>query len=292
MISIIVCSINDELFEKFSRSLNDTVGIPYEVIRINNKTEKLGICAAYNKGAQLARYEHLAFIHENVIFKTEGWGRKLLKHFRELNNVGVLGVAGSDCVLHTPCGWWDVSVANKYVHIIDGVAVKNYQKINAAEPRQVIVLDGVFLATTRKFWEANKFDERIDGFHAYDMSFCMNASTHACNYFVHDILMDHNSSMSSAKLGFSFYANNLQVRSLFAGDLPLALTCKASLKQEMSVAYAVFYQILRLHIDLSHKWKLLAAYYSWNSERLGSLSTAYFFCKSVIKFALKRGETR
>jgi hypothetical protein len=95
MISIIVCSINDRLFIQFSNSVKETIGADYEIIKIDNNIEKIGISEAYNKGARLSKYEYLLFSHEDVIFETKNWGLKLINHFRNLNNPGMLTIAGS-----------------------------------------------------------------------------------------------------------------------------------------------------------------------------------------------------
>ena len=52
MLSIIVCSNkDDEYFHNFTANLQDTVGVPFEVIQIDNSKNKHSIFSAYNLGA-------------------------------------------------------------------------------------------------------------------------------------------------------------------------------------------------------------------------------------------------
>ena len=55
MLSIIICSIKENLFQLVSQNIEETIGaISYEIIRIDNLKEQLPITQAYNKGAEKA----------------------------------------------------------------------------------------------------------------------------------------------------------------------------------------------------------------------------------------------
>ncbi len=60
MISIIVSSYQEKLFQKFSSSLKRTLGIPYELIKIAN-INKYSLAEAYNLEALEANFNILCF---------------------------------------------------------------------------------------------------------------------------------------------------------------------------------------------------------------------------------------
>src|ERR1700744_2986719 len=105
MISIIVCSVNEELFRKFEKSVADNIGVEFEIIKIDNTGNRYGICEAYNKGAASAKFEYLCFAHEDILFRSDNWGQVLIKAFEGDEHIGVIGVAGSKYKSLAPSGW-------------------------------------------------------------------------------------------------------------------------------------------------------------------------------------------
>ncbi|HBR11511.1 MAG TPA: hypothetical protein DD740_04740 [Chryseobacterium sp.] len=73
MLSIIISSYQPDYFAALEKNIAETCGIPYEIVKIDNPGV-MGICEAYNKGAALAQYENLLFLHEDVEFETKDWG--------------------------------------------------------------------------------------------------------------------------------------------------------------------------------------------------------------------------
>ena len=199
LISVIVCSVNEALFEDFSISLDKTIGVSYELIRIDNNVEKLSITKAYNCGAQKAKFEFLVFVHEDVIFHTMEWGLKLLNYFFSLKDPGVLGVAGSSYLPISPSDWW---ISNrKYLHAnyLSNDKYGAYGKgdlnhFGEQVPLRVFALDGVFLAMKKLVFVEFPFDISLEGFHGYDTSICYRISQKYQNYFVPGILLEHFSS--------------------------------------------------------------------------------------------------
>ena len=172
MISIIVCSINSNFFIQLEENIASTIGrMEYEIIQIENNKENLSIAKAYNRGIEQAKYKLLCFVHEDILFLTENWGRKLIEIFNENLNIGVLGIAGSKTHFNAPSSWFNSPSKFHVKHIYQ-------QKGNIFEKEsigfsngnvleKVISLDGVFLAMKA---DANTFfDETIDGFHGYDL---------------------------------------------------------------------------------------------------------------------------
>src|SRR5690606_19663369 len=115
MISIIVSSHNLNYFKSFSQNVNDTIGIPFEIIQVWNPGI-IGICEAYNKGALNSKYEYLIFCHEDVFFESKEWGNKLITHFNSSSDIGVIGVAGGTYKSNFPSSWSYIK-ENKRVYI-------------------------------------------------------------------------------------------------------------------------------------------------------------------------------
>ena len=121
MISIVVCSRNLDDFEIFSRSLSETIGIEYELVRIENESNQYSICEAYNLGVSKSKFKCVCFCHEDVVFKTQNWGVRVLAHLSE-PKTGLIGVAGSDTFSSVPNGWWVQSKVNHLaVNIVQGI---------------------------------------------------------------------------------------------------------------------------------------------------------------------------
>ncbi|WP_425639478.1 glycosyltransferase [Algoriphagus yeomjeoni] len=196
MISIIVCSIDDFWFNNFSESLEKTIGLEHEIIRVDNKNENLSIAKAYNKGATKAIFDYLVFIHEDIIFHTVNWGNLLVEYFETLENPGVLGVVGSSYLPISPSDWW---VSNRsFIHanyISNSKSGKSengvLQRKGDQIPAKVYSLDGMFLAIKMATFLEFQFDEELPGFHGYDTDLCYQISQKYQNYFVPCILMEH-----------------------------------------------------------------------------------------------------
>jgi glycosyltransferase involved in cell wall biosynthesis len=196
MISIIVCSICQKNFIRLSDSIQEKIGIPFQLIRIENNIEKLSISEAYNKGADQAVYDFLCFIHEDVVFHTNQWGEALVKAFKGLPNPGVLGVAGSNYLPISPSYWWIPDPKRRFCNYLDNHETGNIGEgklrfSGHTDPVQVYLLDGMFLAIKKEVFKKVKFDESLEGFHGYDTSICLRSAIEFQNYFIPNILIEH-----------------------------------------------------------------------------------------------------
>lgn len=122
----------------------------------------------------------VVFIHHDIHFKTQGWGKNLLNIFNN-NEVDIVGLAGTDH-LRKHCVWWldDQNQFNKNdlwgkVWHTDG---KKQWKSDfttdakkCAKLQPVVAIDGVFIAFDPD--TCVDFDEAFKGFHLYDISFCI-----------------------------------------------------------------------------------------------------------------------
>lgn len=201
MISLIISSYQPEYFTALEKNIAETVGVPYEIIKIDNPG-LMGICKAYNTGAQRAKFENLLFIHEDILFHTQNWGEKLISHLQD-PETGIIGVAGSDYVPVAPSGWY--VKGHNFLQILQNTKKRNncvLLKSISQTKHQVIALDGVFLAIARQKFLNFYFNERIEGYHGYDLDITLRTSKEYNNYVVSDILIEHFSLGTDGKIWF------------------------------------------------------------------------------------------
>ena len=139
-----------------------------------------GLCSVYNNyltPQNLKKYDCILFVHDDVFIDSINF----LKEIRNLFKQGfdIVGLAGGSKVqIKRPCLWH--LLCNP--ETLSGI-VSHYQNntdysptIFGATPKEVILLDGLFLAVRTKSIakEKIKFDTNIRGFHHYDLKFCLD----------------------------------------------------------------------------------------------------------------------
>lgn len=190
MLSIIISSYQKEFYSALEKNIAETCGITYEIVKIENPG-LMGISEAYNKGARRAKYAYLLFIHEDIQFKTQGWGDKLLLHFK-LNNLGLIGVAGGEYVPTAPCGWFtsmkyaSINICQRYRN-----GEKKIFKTFNEKSKKVLSIDGVFISIKKSLFLNYKFDENLSGFHGYDTELSLRVAQKHQNFVISDILIEH-----------------------------------------------------------------------------------------------------
>ena len=221
MISIIVCSKYNQLEDAFIKNIAATVGVAYELIHIDNSKNDYSIFSAYNKGAQLAKYPYLCFVHEDVLVRTTNWGELIVSHL-ENPEVGILGVAGGDVMTPVPTGWYAL---NYSMHLIqsncDGSESEHllFPLNYADKKRSVALLDGVFLCMRKKIFEQIRFDENLTGFHGYDLDISVQSLLAGYkNYVIFDLLIEH---FSKGVFGWNYYKALIYITQKWEKELPL-----------------------------------------------------------------------
>ena len=188
MLSIIISSYQPHYYQALEKNIAETIGIPYEVIKVDNPG-KMGICEAYNHGAQKAQYDYLLFLHEDVLFETQNWGL-ILTQLLSKKSIGCVGLAGGDYVSTYPLPWWQYK-ERRFLHL-NQISTNEEKKINRlTEHKNVIFLDGVFIACRRNIFLETRFSDYLQGFHGYDMDFSWRASQTHQNIVSHEITLTH-----------------------------------------------------------------------------------------------------
>lgn len=176
MISIIVSSYNNNNFSKFEENISKTIGVDFEIIRIENHNE-YSIAEAYNRGAMKANNEFLVFCHEDVLFHTDNWGAVVIDAFNRNTKLGLCGFAGSVLKTYEPSGWFTRLRQNRKCYFIQGSNDRAFHEnvFLVDENTKVACLDGFCLITKKEIFLENQFDENIiTGFHGYDIDLSLS----------------------------------------------------------------------------------------------------------------------
>lgn len=253
MISIVVCSIKKELFKYLGENIKRTIGlVGFELIKIDNTIEKLSIAKAYNKGLSQARNEIVVFVHEDVIFHTQGWGRILLHHFEANPRAGLIGVAGTKLKLRAPSTLYDPKGEFYVVNILQWAQNKKIKhdsfgwKDTSDVIQEIVAADGVLLALRKV--EGVRFDERIKGFHGYDLAISLSYRIRGWSVFaVNDLLIEH---FSIGTINKDWVKAIERLYHLYHKQLPQNLTAETDLRLLEILAFERF---IKLCLTLGEK---------------------------------------
>ncbi|MFI5158149.1 MAG: glycosyltransferase [Sphingobacteriales bacterium] len=226
MISVIISSANNTLLKQVTENITATIGVPFEIIAIDNSTGKLGICAVYNQGAQQAQYDILCFMHEDIIIETQGWGTILEDTFTNHPEIGLLGVVGGGYKPFTNSSWSGLGYENVFCNFIQSYKYEKKETYldyrnpnNKTSVDFVACVDGLWLATTKKIATEIKFDEdTFKGFHAYDLDFSIAVGQKYKVAVTFEILMNH---LSDGSYSRDWVEENFRLHKKWAKQLPI-----------------------------------------------------------------------
>ena len=164
-------------------------------IETNNKR---GLCEVYNEFIEKSdRYDAIIFVHDDVTIDSVNFIDRTLSGLQIYDVVGVAG--GSRIKNNTPILWH--LMTDKVTH--SGIVFHPHHEykefcfptIFGPRPKEVAVLDGVYLAVNPKtlFEKEIKFDENLKGFHHYDIKFCIDCKLAGLSLGTLDINIIHQS---------------------------------------------------------------------------------------------------
>lgn len=250
LISIIVSSYRDEQFYRLEKSVAETIGYEYEIIKIPNKSQ-YSLCAAYNIGISEAKGDFLCFVHEDVEFLVYDWGKHCVSLMKENKSIGLIGVAGSayKTILH---GSWFSTYTYKYHRgrICQGNNSYIEKRLDEFDIREnkidqsnAVIVDGVFMFTNRNVVNEVKFDEkRFTGFHVYDMDFSVQVFLRGYKVIVdRDIFIFHYSQGNFNSI-FAKYARKFTRK--YWSHLPLCSE-NISLREKLYIEIRTFLSFIK-----------------------------------------------
>jgi glycosyltransferase involved in cell wall biosynthesis len=229
-------------------SIRETIDVEYETIAFDNREKKYGICKAYNEAAKGAKGDYLCFVHEDIVIKTNAWGKELVKFAEQNCDCGVIGIGGGKWAGRNFVCW---TVPDYLVKVYDGCGSgkKNnfaendliYKYVNHGNEifSKAVCLDGVFLFVKKKVWENNKFDEKtFKWFHFYDADFTFSISQKYQNYVYLGVDIYH---FSAGNVEKTFCEGMYLFQKKWKNKLPYCLSgYNVSFSQELKLARDVF----------------------------------------------------
>ena len=177
---------NPQYQKQFNKHISKTIGCEHTIIPFENEgqfslTNVYNYIWKTNEESDITHDEYVfVFIHHDIKFKTNGWGKNLLGIFNT-NEINIVGVAGTDKFYANGAWWLDENNQFNQTDLWGKVWHTNGKtdwKTNFTTPNKkcdkiqpVVTIDGLFISFDPI--SCLKFDEDFDNFHFYDISFCL-----------------------------------------------------------------------------------------------------------------------
>lgn len=220
MISIIICSRKTTISQELSINIAETIGSAYELIVIDNSENEYSIFEAYNLGIERSIGTYICFIHDDVLFHTEGWGNVIASIFQLDEKIGLIGVAGAKVKTKMPSAWWDCSENKQVINILQHHIDKDKEiMLSGFEQNpnvEVVVIDGVFMAMRKD--NRILFHTKMEGFHAYDLNISFEYKKYGYEIIVtNKFLLEH---YSSGVIDENWIQATNKIHDLYQKELP------------------------------------------------------------------------
>jgi glycosyltransferase involved in cell wall biosynthesis len=160
--------------QKFVDNLKDSSGLKDIIIieKINNGEKSL--TKVYNEILNESKTDIVVLCHDDILFEKKYWAKRVLDHFEKNNEYGILGVAGTSYIPSNGV-WWTIQseMIGQVYHQKDGKKwLSEYNKHFGNKIIDTAIVDGLFIVVNKKKIK-HFFDEEFNGFHFYDISFCI-----------------------------------------------------------------------------------------------------------------------
>ena len=204
--------------------------------KVNNGEKSLS--QVYNEILEESQTDIVVLCHDDIYFDTTSWYSKIIKHF-EKSDFGILGVAGTTSL--TDSGrWWDekrkmVGIVN---HEHEGKKWESkYSESFENGICETLIVDGLFIALHKKRIKKN-FDESVDGFHFYDVTFSFSNHLEGVKVgVITNIRITHKSiGMTNEK----WEENRIKFAKKFKNNLPVRLPFNENRKLKVLLSCLFF----------------------------------------------------
>lgn len=217
MFSFIICSRSSDVSAEFKLNIALTIGCEYELVVIDNSSNTYSIFQAYNEGVRRAQGDILCFMHEDVLFRTQDWGRIIESHFASDDRIGLIGFAGTHFLPDTPMYWYSSPfISQRNLNNDQGKVEEHFHEEWFGENNliEVVAVDGFCFFVKNSLFDRTGFDEKTyKGFHLYDMDICMQVIDAGSKVFVcRNVLAEHcwSESKQFSKQGADLFMSNLE----------------------------------------------------------------------------------
>lgn len=166
-----------------------------DILYIYENTLPIG--KVYNKAIRFALnntlYTTILFIHDDVIIEDRSFERKVNEGLKAFDIIGLAG--GANVSIKRPC-LWHIMSKERYGtvgHFING---HWYGTTFGPSNTRVTIIDGLFIGVETKTLREKpslRFDDKLPGFHHYDIDFCLSANKAKCKIGVVPIITTHHS---------------------------------------------------------------------------------------------------
>jgi len=172
VVSVVISTrkIDDEYLKHVEKMFSH----PNTEILIYENDGEMSLTQIYNKGLKESVNDIVVFMHDDLILETSNMTPKIFKLFEKHSEYGIIGIAGTDKL--TSGMWWQnrENMFGVVGHIHEGKRhVNHYSKgVFNDVLKDVVIVDGLFFMV-RKSLLKKDFNEQFEGFHFYDISFCV-----------------------------------------------------------------------------------------------------------------------
>jgi len=221
-IAVVVCSRKTtEENKDFIEHIKNTCGCDTHVYLIHNP-DGVSLSKIYADMIVNSEIDSdvIVFIHDDIEFLREGWGKEVLRLFNEHTDYGIIGVAGS-AQFDEKGAWWNYDKKfGQVLHRSNGKSwLTAFSPLLDKDLQEVVVIDGLFMAVHRRRLAEN-FSRELEGFDFYDIHFCL------ANFFekkskigvTTNIRLAHN---SIGQLKDSWYKNREIINKKFGNKFPI-----------------------------------------------------------------------
>lgn len=196
-----VCSVTSgESEDSFLYRTSANVIIAYGAQLDFCKNNDLPISVRYNQFVD--RYKDdsddtiYVFLHDDVKINCQDWASRVVSALRNYDVIGLAGI--KHCQIKEPALWHLMGERQDYrgavAHPITNKEEESQYMITSFGPMpdRVTLVDGVFLATTKRILNTVRFSEDNPArFHYYDLDFCLECNKNKFTVGVWDIPIIH-----------------------------------------------------------------------------------------------------
>jgi hypothetical protein len=172
VVSVVISTRNID--DEYLKHVEKMFSHPNTEILIYENDSEMSLTQVYNKGLKESVNDIVVFMHDDLILETSNMTPKIVKLFEKHPEYGIIGIAGTDKL--TSGMWWQnrENMFGVVGHIHEGKRHVNhyYKGVFNDVLKDVVIVDGLFFMV-RKSLLKKEFNEQFEGFHFYDISFCV-----------------------------------------------------------------------------------------------------------------------
>lgn len=159
------------LYERLKQAAYELASGDLEFIGLPDEEGLPMVAKSYNEAIDRASGDVLVFCHDDAYPDTPGWDKILREELKTYSVVGPVGTdkyRGGSIVSegHPHC-------FGRYLTTIDGQSLVKI--FSGHTTRDMVAVDGMFMACSADYARARRFDEKLDGLFFYDLDFCLGS---------------------------------------------------------------------------------------------------------------------